>query len=75
VTAELLAAMVRRARTRWPDATPESIAAALQTRASEAAALYEVACPELERLAVGNPALQKALAEITTRTSSTEGAP
>ncbi|WP_433444579.1 hypothetical protein [Nonomuraea sp. CA-141351] len=71
--AQLYAAVLQRARTRWPDVTPEGIAAALQTRAPEAAALYEVAGPELERLAVGNPALQEALTEIATRPG--EGAP
>ncbi|AQZ62764.1 unnamed protein product [[Actinomadura] parvosata subsp. kistnae] len=51
--ARLYAAVVERARTRWPDTTPESIAAVLQTRAPEAAALYEVAGPELNQLVAG----------------------
>ncbi|SDL73852.1 hypothetical protein SAMN05421874_12847 [Nonomuraea maritima] len=71
-TAELYAAVVRRVHTRWPDATPEGIAAALQSRAPEAAALYEIAGPELEQLAAGNPALQEALAEITSRSAERE---
>jgi hypothetical protein len=59
--------VVERARTRWPAASPNSIAAALQTHAPEAAELYEVAGLELRQLAVSNRALHQALAEITTR--------
>ncbi|MEV0388821.1 hypothetical protein [Nonomuraea sp. NPDC050643] len=73
--AKLYAAVLRRTYTRGPDATPESLSAALQTRAPEPAVLYEVAGPELERLAVGNAVLQEALTEIATRTSPTERAP
>ncbi|MFI6179799.1 hypothetical protein ACIA8R_29940 [Nonomuraea sp. NPDC051191] len=73
---KLYAAVLRRARTRWPEATLESIAAVLQTRGPELAALYEVAGPELEQLASENPVLREALSDIATlRELATESGP
>ncbi|GAA4946165.1 hypothetical protein HD597_006773 [Nonomuraea thailandensis] len=57
--------LIARVRFRWPDATGEGVAAALQSRDPLLPELYAHARPELEALAVGNPTLRALLDELS----------